>query len=39
MVKPYEGLHSQGQVKKNGLPYVVASLMLIACLAAESMQR
>ena len=37
MAKPYKHLQSQGHVKK--WPTVVASLMLIACLVTESMQR
>ena len=37
-VKPYTCLQSQGHAK-NGLSYVVASLMLMACFVAESIQR
>ena len=36
-VKPYKRLQSQGHVK-NQTPTVVASLILVACLVAESIQ-
>ena len=37
--KPYKRLQSQGQDHIKKWPSVVASLMLIACLVAERMQR
>ena len=39
MVKPYKRLQSQGQGHVKNKPTVEASVMIISCLVAESMQR